>query len=63
MDTAGPDAVAATVEMNPSGEIYPVVYVRRGGTLEERMLPPDPLHAFDGPGYLAELEAALGARL
>ena len=63
VDTAGPDAVAATVESNPSGEIYPVVYVRRGGTLEERMLPPDPLHAFDGPGYLAELEGALGARL
>ena len=27
----GPDAVAATIEMNASGEIYPVVYVRRGG--------------------------------
>ena len=24
------------------------------------MLSPDPLHAFDGPGYLAELEGALG---
>jgi hypothetical protein len=59
IDAAGPDAVAATIEANASGEIYPAVYVRRGGALDERLLPPDPLHAFDGPHYLAELEGAL----
>jgi thioredoxin reductase len=57
VDAAGPDALAATIETNASGEIYPVVYVRRGGRIRERVLDPDPLHAYDGPGYRAELEA------
>jgi thioredoxin reductase len=59
VDAAGPDAVAATVELNASGEIYPVVYIRRGGTVAEHVLPPDPLHAFDGPAYRAELASLL----
>jgi thioredoxin reductase len=59
VDTNGPDAVAATIEMNAAGEIYPVVYVRRNGAVEEHVLPSGPLHAFDGPSYRAELEAAL----
>jgi thioredoxin reductase len=60
VDEAGPDAIAATIELDAAGEIYPVVYTRRGGSVEERVLPPDSLNAFDGPDYLAELEAALG---
>ncbi len=59
LDTAGPDAVAATVEMNAAGAIYPVVYVRRGGDVTERVLDPDPQHAYDAPGYLAQLEGLL----
>jgi thioredoxin reductase len=59
VDAAGPDAVAATVEMNQEAEIYPVVYVRRRGEVEERILPPHPLNAFGGPEYRDELEAAL----
>ncbi len=57
VDADEPDALAATIETNAAGEIYPVVYVRRGGRIEERVLDPDPLHAYDGPGYRAELEA------
>jgi hypothetical protein len=57
VDADGPDALAATIETNAAGEIYPVVYVRRGGRIEERVFDPDPLHAYDGPGYRAELEA------
>jgi thioredoxin reductase len=45
VDAAGPDALAATIEQNAAGAIYPVVYRRRGGTLEEHVLDPDPLHA------------------
>ncbi len=57
LDSAGPDAVAATVEMNGEGAIYPVVYLRRRGGLErELVLEPHPLHAFDGPGYVRPLE-------
>ena len=59
VDAAGPDAVAATVEMNAAGEIYPVVYVRRGGAVVEHAFPPDPMNAFDAPDYVAQLEAAL----
>ena len=57
VDADGPDALAATIETNASGEIYPVVYVRRGGRIEERVLEPDPLHAYDGPGYRPQLES------
>ena len=59
VDAPGPDAVAATVEMNAAGSIYPVLYVRRGGSVSERVLDPDPQHAYSGPRYLAELEGLL----
>ncbi len=45
--------------MNAAGEIYPVIYVRRDGKWTEHALPSDPRHAFDGPLYVAELEARL----
>jgi thioredoxin reductase len=59
VDAAAPDAVAATIEANASGAIYPVVYLRRGGRVTERVLEPDPQHAYDVPGYRAELEGLL----
>ncbi len=60
VDSAGPDALVATVEMNADGDIYPVVYVRRGGRVErELILEPHPLHAFDGPDYRRALEGEL----
>jgi hypothetical protein len=44
---AGPaDAVAATLEENPAGDIYPVLYTRRSGVNAEHDLPPHPLHDF-----------------
>ncbi len=59
VDSGGPDSIAATIEMNAAGEIYPVVYLRRQGKWTEHALPTDPTHAFDGPKYVAELEAML----
>jgi hypothetical protein len=59
LDAGDADAVAATVELDASGNLYPVVYVRRRGEVRELVLPPDPLHAFEGPEHHAELEAAL----
>jgi hypothetical protein len=47
-----------TLEADGSGAIYPVVYVRRGGGLEEVTFDPDPLLRYDTPavrGRLAEL--------
>ena len=46
VDSGPPDAVAATLEENPAGDIYPVLYTRRGGTSTEHDLPPHPLHDF-----------------
>ena len=59
VDAPGPDAVAATIEMNASGEIYPVVYVRRGGAVTEHALPAEPMNPFDNADFVAELEAVL----
>jgi thioredoxin reductase len=55
----GPDAAAVAVEMSASGTIYPAVYVRRGGELEEHELDPHPVRAFDGDGYRRDVERLL----
>ena len=59
----GPDAVAAAIEMDGSGTIYPALYVRRAGELEEHELDPHPVRAFDGDPYRRELELRLGPLL
>ena len=46
LDWGPADSVAATLEENPAGEIYPVLYTRRGGVSAEHDLPPHPLHDF-----------------
>ena len=47
LDVAGPDALAATLEADGSGAIYPVIYSRVGGKIVERAIEPDPLLRFD----------------
>ena len=47
LDGEGPDAIAATLEGDGSGAIYPVVYTRIGGTVVEQAIEPDPLMRFD----------------
>jgi thioredoxin reductase len=52
------DAVAVTLEADGTGAIYPVIYTRRGGRLDEVTLDPDPLLRYDSPAVrdrLAEL--------
>ena len=46
VDSSGEDAVAVTVETDDTGEIHPAVYVRRGGKVDEHLLPSDPLLVF-----------------
>ena len=41
------DALALTLEADGTGALYPVVYLRRGGRVEERVIEPDPLLRFD----------------
>ncbi len=45
-DGAG-DALALTLEADGTGAIYPVIYLRRAGRVEERAIEPDPLLRFD----------------
>jgi thioredoxin reductase len=55
LDSRDQDGVAAAIELNPEAEIYPAVYMRRGGKITEHELPPHPVHAFEGSEYRREL--------
>jgi thioredoxin reductase len=59
LDSGGPDAVAASVEVDDAGRINAMVYVRRGGEIAEHAFPPHPIHDYEGDPYRAELTAAL----
>jgi thioredoxin reductase len=41
------DALALTLEADGTGAIFPVIYVRRDGRVDERPIEPDPLLRFD----------------
>jgi thioredoxin reductase len=59
-DETGPDAIAIALEANGKDDPYPTVYLRRRGeTLRERQMQPDPLLDFEGPTYRRELASAL----
>ncbi len=47
LDSGGPDAIAATLESDGSGAIYPVVYTRIGGRIVEQAIDPDPFLRVD----------------
>ena len=51
LDAAGPDALAASVEVDEAGKIIPMLYVRRGGDVREHQLEPHPLHEYEGEPY------------
>jgi thioredoxin reductase len=59
LDAGGPDAVAATIEMDPTGAIYPALYLRRRGHVTEHLLDPDPRHDYTGAAYRRPLERLL----
>ena len=59
VDEDGPDAVAAAVETDDTGDIHPCVYVRRGGKVQEHVLDGAALHDFTGPEHRAHLEGLL----
>ncbi len=59
VDSGGPDALAATIEMNEKGDVYPVVYVRRHGEVTERALEPDPLRNYEQESYRRALRDLL----
>jgi len=63
VDEAGPDAIAATVETDDTGDIHPCVYVRRGGKVQEHLLDGAALHDFTGPEHRAQLEGLMKGSL
>jgi thioredoxin reductase len=58
-DALGPDAAAITIETDASGDIHPALYVRRGGTVSEHLLPSHPLHDFGTDEHRRQLRSAL----
>jgi thioredoxin reductase len=59
VDAPGPDAVAITVETSAEGEIRPAAYVRRGGRVDEHILPSNPLLDFGTKEHQDALSALL----
>jgi hypothetical protein len=59
VDGQGPDGVAVTVEANPTGDIYPAVYVRKSNVLTEHLLPSNPLLDFETAEHRKQLAEAL----
>jgi len=54
-DDGAVDALALTLEADGSGAIYPVIYLRRDGRVDERPIDPDPLLRFDTPSVMARV--------
>jgi thioredoxin reductase len=63
VDREGGDAFAAAVEYDADGTIIPVVYLRRGGRLEEHLLPRHPLHTFGTEEHRQQVAACLAPLL
>jgi thioredoxin reductase len=59
VDSSGPDAAAVTIEADAAGVVHPVVYLRRGGTIRDVPLDPDPLAAYARGRYRKELGTLL----
>ena len=49
------DALALTLEADGTGALYPVIYLRRDGRVDERAIEPDPLLRFDTPAIRARV--------
>ncbi len=54
-DDGSGDALALTLEADGTGALYPVIYLRRDGRVEERAIEPDPLLRFDTPAIRARV--------
>ena len=59
LDESGPDALAAAIEVDQSGAIFPIVYLRRSGEIKEHPLPGHPLHVYEDESYGQEVESIL----
>jgi thioredoxin reductase len=55
LDGGGSNAIILTLEANGTGAIYPVVYIRRDGVVEEHAFEPDPLLEYGGDAVRTRL--------
>jgi hypothetical protein len=55
LDSAGPDAFSATIEVDEEGTILPTLYIRRRGEVQEHQLETHPLHQYEGETYRKHL--------
>jgi hypothetical protein len=60
LDTTGPDAFAASVEVDETGTIIPTLYARRRGEISEHPLDPHPLHEYESEPYRRHVEVLVG---
>ena len=59
VDAGGPDAIVLTLEADGTGAIYPVIYLRRDGRIEEHALDPEPLMDYTGLVHRRQAEEVL----
>jgi thioredoxin reductase len=59
VDQDGPDAIAAAVETNESGDIHPCMYLRTGGKVEEHVFEGNAMHDFTGEAQRRQLQDVL----
>ncbi|HEY2888201.1 MAG TPA: hypothetical protein VGJ17_06265, partial [Candidatus Limnocylindrales bacterium] len=59
VDAGGPDAIAATLETDGTGAVYPVIYLRRDGTVTEHPIEAHPLLDYRTPSARSDLAGIL----
>jgi thioredoxin reductase len=61
IDHAGADGVALAIETDGTGSIYPVLYIRKGGSVQEHQLAPSGISGQSTPEQSRELRSVLEA--
>jgi thioredoxin reductase len=59
VDAGGPDAIATTLETDGTGAVYPVIYLRRNGSVTEHAIDAHPLLDYQTDAARRDLEAIL----
>jgi thioredoxin reductase len=62
LDAGGADGIAATLEADGTGAIYPILFTRKGGAMAEHRIDPDPMARLDASDARRAIADAL-ARL
>ncbi len=60
LDAGGGNGLAATLEADGTGDIYPAIYLRVGGQIQERLMTPHPLLNYETADARKQLNEILG---